>query len=173
MKVNILTKYPTLEVLKLLKAQELTIREMGNYIKDISRSTLYKHINKMHEEGLIVISKKNIVNGLNQNVYKVNENKLILTPKDSINKKALTSFYYRFIYSAINDFEVAKENLPDEEFLNSTIFLRDVYYMNQEEAVDFYREIRNVMKKYQKLEKREDRKLQNFLFIMNRDIRKP
>ena len=63
MKVNILTKYPTLEVLRLLREQELTIREISNYIKDISRSTLYKHINRMHDEGLIIISKKNIVNG--------------------------------------------------------------------------------------------------------------
>ncbi len=172
MKVNILTKYPTLEVLRLLREQELTIREISNYIKDISRSTLYKHINRMHDEGLIIISKKNIVNGLNQNVYKTNGSNSLITKKDLTDKESLSSFYYRFIYSAINDFEVAKNSLPDEEFLNSTIFLRDVYYMNEQEKLNFYKEIRDVMKKYHKLEKRDDRNLQNFLFFMNRDIRK-
>ncbi len=126
----------------------------------------------MHEKGLIIISQKNIINGLNQNVYTINGNNSLITKKNLSNKESLSSFYYRFIYSAINDFEMAKDSLSEEEFLNDIVFLRDVYYMNLEEKKSFYREIRDVMKKYQKLEKREDRNLQNFLFFMNRDIRK-
>ena len=168
MKLNILTKYPTIEILKLLSNQELTVREIKQRIPDISRTKLYKCIKKMHEENLIKVVRENTVNGLKQKVYTTTKEEGILTAKNLKNasKKDFELFFNTFIYSAINDFQKNLSNLKKEELLNSTSFIKGRFYLTHEEKKQMYKEIKEVIKKYSELKPNENRMEEDFLMMI-------
>jgi len=168
MKLNILTKYPTIEILKLLSNKELTVREIKQKIPGISRTKLYKCIKRMHEEKLIKVVRENIVNGLNQKVYTATKQEGILTNKSlkDVSKKDFELFFNTFIYSAINDFQKNLEYLPKEDLLKSTVFLKGRFNLTFEEKTQMYKEIREIMMKYSELPPSKERKQEDFLMIL-------
>lgn len=166
MKLNLLTKYPTIEVLRILTNNELTVREIGKEITDISRSVLYRHIKKMYDQNLIVIAKENIINGLKQKVYTASGTNTLLKKKDinKVTKEDIELFFNRFIFSVISQFQ---KNVERNNF--NVNFIRHTFYLTPEESKEVYKKLKNVLYEYSDNKPSEDRNAEEIV-IVHQDV---
>ncbi len=145
MKINLLTKYPTIEILRILTKKELTVKDIGKEVTEISRTALYRHIKKMYEAGLIFVAKENIVNGFSQKVYTASGENTLIKRKEfkDITKEDFEQFFNRFIFSIINQFQ------KNAEHSNFNInFIKKILYLTPQESKEMYGKLKAVLEEY-------------------------
>jgi DNA-binding PadR family transcriptional regulator len=163
-KINLLSKYPTIEILGLLHKKEMSIREIQEKIPDISRTTLYRHINKMNEENFIIVASTQEVNGLIKKTYKINQNKSTLISKNEYDKEndklKVKSFFINFIGSVVKTFQ---ENF-DNNNLNIN-FIKSEFHLTNEESKELYKRLKDVLDDYVDNKPRKDRNKEEIVLI--------
>ncbi|WP_162287835.1 helix-turn-helix domain-containing protein [Indiicoccus explosivorum] len=127
----------------------LTVQEMEQQLDDIPPATLYRHVNKLKEAGILEIRHQEQIRGTVKNSYSLSQ-QLFQTPSadistisDEENMKYFTAFtaylqaeYQRYL------------SQPDKDFIRDGVSFRTAsVFATDEEFEDWIREYRSVMAK--------------------------
>lgn len=85
---------------------EMTAQEIAEAIPDVSQATLYRHINKLAEGGVLNVVKEIPVRGTVQKVYKVDVTQTELEPADieNLSKDEMLIFFNTWVSTLIGEF---------------------------------------------------------------------
>lgn len=135
--------------------------DLVGFMKDIPRTTLYRHLNLLFENKILSVVGENKIRGTLEKIYTLNleelksQNTLENAPENSFN----------FLMKLYGDFQQYFSN-PNIDPTNDRLFLTMVtLLLNDEEYDNFLKEINSIVGKYINNETTKDRKSRNISII--------
>lgn len=143
-----------------------TAGELVDFITDVPRTTLYRHINILAENNLINVVDENRIRGAVQRTYALN----IATISNENTVENATRNAYGFLMNLYSKFEQyfnssKADPLRDKLFLNTAVLL-----MSDKEFDTFLGEINALMSQHLNNKTSEKRKSRNISIISSPDI---
>ncbi|MDD3477266.1 MAG: helix-turn-helix domain-containing protein [Candidatus Izemoplasmatales bacterium] len=140
-----------LQILKtLLVIEKATPKEMGDQLKDVPTTTLYRHLNTMIEEGVLEIVSEKQKRGTMERTYRIRKNPLpsLRLHADEMSASELLELFYSFSISQMMDFSqmLGKENPKVES--DHIGFSTYLLHLNDEELKNFKSDLGNILKVY-------------------------
>lgn len=135
-----------------------TTKQISEAITDIPAPTLYRHINTMLKEEVLIVKEERKVRGSLERLLAINVEEMAKTVNSSISETA-----YQFLMELFMKFEKysRKEGTDPQK---DRLSLRTCFFTLTDDSFDsFMQEIGTVMEKYQKAE--ENGKLRSISFI--------
>ncbi|MGE6259829.1 helix-turn-helix domain-containing protein [Heyndrickxia sporothermodurans] len=133
------------------KERGLTPLEMLKIIKDVPQATLYRHIQVLHDEGIIKVVKEKKVRSVSEKYYTINEDAARLNPKDweslSENEKLnFVSYYQLSLLTQYQDYlsTLKQKEQSDDRATFSLVELK----IDKQEFENFQQELNSLMLKY-------------------------
>lgn len=168
MKHNILVKPLTIKIIRLLTNNELTIKEINQKIDTVSKASLYRHIKKMYDEGIIKVVSERLINGITEKTYTFaidGGGKLSLDYINKLSQKEYKTLFAQFIAMITGDFE---DNFNDYELSyikNKTKFSQILLYLSKDEQKEFNEGMNKLLTKYidNKLDDNREKKVLSFI----------
>lgn len=141
--------------------KERTVADLLELMRDVTRTTLYRHINVLVEHNYLIVTKEVKVRGAYERQYTLNLKLLQETPAaESLEEKA--HIFLLKLLSDFNSYFKRNENpIADRLFLSSNTLL-----LSDSEYELFISEIFGVVKKHLNLEPNQERK-QRILSIIS------
>jgi DNA-binding PadR family transcriptional regulator len=127
-----------------------TTQEIAKLNSDIPPATLYRHINKLCNDGIIEVAKENKINGILEKVYQMKENPLAEFTEilETNNAEQLMNLFYSFTLMLLSDFQkyTARQNVNITE--DGVGFNSAHLYLSDEELAEMMEELRsNIVKR--------------------------
>lgn len=137
---------------------EATTRQISEAITDVPAPTLYRHINTLLREEVLIVKEERKVRGSLERLLAINVEKMAKTVNSSISETA-----YQFLMELYMKFEKYSRK-EDADPQKDRFSLRTRVFTLTDKSFDsFMQEIGEVMEKYQKAE--ENGKLRSISFI--------
>lgn len=137
-----------------------TAKQISKSLEDISVPTLYRHINDLLDEQVLIIVEERKVRGSIERTLAINEDKITDVTNHNISDSA-----YQFLmglYSQFQNYSLKEAVDPVEDMLS----LRTSYlYLSDEEFSEFLQDISHVIAKYQQYSLKEERKARSISFV--------
>lgn len=137
---------------------EATTKQISEAITDVPAPTLYRHINTLLREEVLIVKEERKVRGSLERLLAINMEKMAKTVNSSISETA-----YQFLMELYMKFEKYSRK-EDADPQKDRLSLRTCFFTLTDDSFDsFMQEIGKVMEKYQKAE--ENGKLRSISFI--------
>ncbi len=148
-----------MQVMQYLQAHgEATTKQISEAIADVPAPTLYRHINTLLKEEVLLVKEERKVRGSLERLLAINVEKMTKTVNSSISETA-----YQFLMELFMKFQRYGEK-ADVDPQKDRLSLRTCVFTLTDNSFDsFMQEIGAVMEKYQKAEK--NGKLRSLSFI--------
>ena len=147
-------------VRNLLGGRNLTARQLGEINPGVPQATLYRHVNKLLESGVIKIVQENQVRGTVEKVYvlaghvtgDLDEDFLEASPEDQ------KRYFFTYLMDLMNAYEAYIGTEGIDMVRDGLTYRRGRYYMNDEEFEQFVRDLQKAYMKIIHNEPGEDRR---------------
>lgn len=132
----------------LLNDQELTAQELIELLPEVPQATLYRHLKKLTDAGVLEIVSENKVRGTVEKVYKLVQEKVSLSPDEL---KQLTQddhmrYFTTFLTSLMGELKDYLQGSPDP--VKDGLSYRQVkLYLSDEEFTNLFKVIASEIKK--------------------------
>lgn len=137
---------------------EATTKQISEAITDVPAPTLYRHINTLLREEVLVVKEERKVRGSLERLLAINVEEMAKTVNSSISETA-----YQFLMELYMKFEKYSRK-EDADPQKDRLSLRTCFFTLTDDSFDsFMQEIGTVIEKYQKAE--ENGKLRSISFI--------
>ncbi len=137
---------------------EATTKQISEAITDVPAPTLYRHINTLLREEVLIVKEERKVRGSLERLLAINVEKMVKTVNSSISETA-----YQFLMELYMKFEKYSRK-EDADPQKDRLSLRTCFFTLTDDSFDsFMQEIGTVIEKYQKAE--ENGKLRSISFI--------
>ena len=147
---------------------EATTQEIAKLNGDIPPATLYRHISRLCNDGIIEVIKENKINGILEKVYRMKENPLAEFSKilATNNAEQLMNLFYSFTLMLLSDFQkyTARQNVNITE--DGVGFNSAHLYLSDEELAEMMEELRSNILKQAVNEPSKTRKLRKFSWVL-------
>lgn len=141
--------------------QEATAGELNSFITDVPRTTLYRHLNILLENNVIMVVEENRVRGSVERTYSLN----IQSYTEENTKENATRNAFGFLMKIYGDFARYFSN-DDVKLGLDRVFLSNVtFLLNDMEFDEFVIDINTLFKKYLNNKPGENRKLRSISLI--------
>ncbi|HZG72578.1 MAG TPA: helix-turn-helix domain-containing protein [Chondromyces sp.] len=99
----------------LVNGRRLTVQQIGEQLPDIPQASLYRHLKKLLEAGLIIVVEEHQVRGTIEKVYALPEQTAQIDTKEFLraSKEEHLSYFIKFMATVLADFE---RYISQEEF---------------------------------------------------------
>ena len=145
----------SMRIIRLLINSELTTKEIKNALNDIPQATLYRHIKKMHAVDLLKVVKEEIVKGITKKTYTFNKGMVTREDTKKMTKEEFENLFIQFMALLSSDFQNNLEN--NINFKEDVNFSQAPIYLSKKESESMNQEINDIIKKYIKNKKTENR----------------
>lgn len=90
----------------LLGGRRLTPLQLARRLSEVPQATLYRHINKLHDAGILQVVEERKVRGATEKVYQLNEEKARPSPQEvkNISKEDHIRYFFAFLTGLQNSF---------------------------------------------------------------------
>lgn len=132
----------------LLGGKRLTAQEMMEYLPEVPQASLYRHLKKLEEAGLVDIADKRKVRGTIEKVYSLpNEaNELTKEELQSMSREEHMKVFMNFIANIVADFEKYLQQEKTDFVKDGAGYRQVSFYASDEEFSHFIRTISKEMK---------------------------
>lgn len=145
----------------IIKNERATTKDIAKECGEVPQATLYRNINRLIKDNIIIVESENKVRGVMEKVYKIN-----IDPFEEIeniakenNKEKVLNLFYNFMMTLMKDFESYSKR-EEINILEDIVGFRSYpVYLTDEEAKEMMLEIRESIFKRVENKKTEDRKL--------------
>ncbi|QGH33714.1 helix-turn-helix domain-containing protein [Gracilibacillus salitolerans] len=143
----------------LVGGKQLTPSQLSQYLPNIPHATLYRHINYLHDLGMITVKEEIQKRGTVERVYSLATEMESTTPEDlsAMSKDEHLDLFTQFISNIVHDFGRYLERENFNLLEDGVSYRQAVYYLSDAEFQDMIHELRSVYEKYQGLEPSEER----------------
>lgn len=136
-------------VQNLIGDRRMNAQQIGELMPGVPQATLYRHLNKLLEVGIISVVEENPVRGTVEKVYSmvskameaVNEEAMKLTADDH------KRYFFTFMTGLMEELEKYFDNKNTDVLKDGLSYRRGRYYMNEEEYAAFIDDLKNAFGK--------------------------
>jgi DNA-binding transcriptional ArsR family regulator len=149
-KANLILHPVRLQIIKALVGdKKLTVQEIGQYLSDVPQATLYRHLNKLVQGGIIESVAQNQVRGTVEKVYALASNGGI-TPQEFMESSSEEKLgvFIQFVSGLINDFGNYVEQKNIDPIKDGLSFRQVDLHLNDQEFMEFAKGLGAVFQKY-------------------------
>lgn len=158
-KSDIVAQPLSMKIIRLLMNNELTVKEIKHHLTDVSQTSLYRHIKKMYDVGLLKITKEEIIKGIIKKTYTFAKENGVLTKEElnNLTKDEYEDLFMQFIAILISDFKDNLEN--NKNFKTELDFYQAPVYLSKKESQEMRADLEKIIKKYLNNKNTKERKL--------------
>jgi DNA-binding transcriptional ArsR family regulator len=105
-KVDLILHPVRMRIVMALVGKKLSAQELSETLKDVPQATLYRHINRLADAGLIEIVEERPVRGTLEKVYTLDTRKSHLGPEEvaNLSKEDHLRYFMAFVATLLDDF---------------------------------------------------------------------
>ncbi|WKA54578.1 helix-turn-helix domain-containing protein [Planococcus shixiaomingii] len=133
----------------LINKRNLTVQQIGEKLADIPQASLYRHLKKLSDAGIIEVVEENKVRGTVEKVYGLPEQGASLSEEELKNAgpEEHMGFFMKFMATVMDDFE-RYVNQEDFNFVkDGTGYSQASFYASDEEYLEFVTTINSSLMK--------------------------
>ena len=136
-------------VQNLLGERKLTAQKLGEMNPDVPQATLYRHIHKLLESGVIEVVAENRVRGTVEKIYGLAEKVVGDLDEDFLKatKEDQKRYFFTYLMSLMNEYEAYIGSEGIDMVQDGLTYRRGRYYMNDEEFEQFVRDLQIAYRK--------------------------
>nr|WP_277613932.1 helix-turn-helix domain-containing protein [Neobacillus muris] len=157
----------------LLGGEERTVQEISSALSDIPQATLYRHINKLIDGGLVKVVQQRQVRGTLEKVLSLQSTKAVSQEELALmSRDEHMRVFMMFLASLVDDYD---RYLQQEEFdllQDGVSFRKATLYLSDEEFKEMVKTIRQVIESSMSNQPRESRRKRVFTNIIMPDGKK-
>jgi len=130
--------------------KQMTPYQLQEVLQDIPQATLYRHLRKLKDAGILVVADERQNRGATEKVYTLPEHAAILTKEDLQHATAEDhlTYFINFAAHLIGDFGRYVQQ-SDLDLVRDGVSYRQVpLYLSEEENLEMLYAIRDIIKKY-------------------------
>lgn len=133
----------------LVGSKKLTVQEIGKFLPNVPQATLYRHLNKLVEGGVIESVAQNQVRGAVEKVYALSSNSSI-TPQEFMesSKEEKLGVFIQFVSGLINSFGSYVEQEHIDLVKDGVSFRQIDLHMSDQEFTEFVQGLGALYQKY-------------------------
>ena len=134
----------------LIAGKRMTSYQLHEEMSDIPQATLYRHLRKLKEAGLLVITDERPSRGALEKVYTLPEHAANLSKEDLMGASAEDhlTYFINFVANLIGEYGRYVQQ-PDMDLFKDGVSYRQVpLYLSEEENLELLISIRNLFEKY-------------------------
>lgn len=153
-------------IMVLLKEKQATKKVISEEMKDIPQASLYRHLNHLVQEGILIIKEENQIRGTYERVYELSYN-----PFESMNQIGLSKdydkliqFYYTFVMTQLLEFSEYVSNKDSDLEKDKVGFRSYPLYLSEVEKDDFLNDFGQLLKKYINNKSTDENRMHKFSF---------
>lgn len=117
-----------IRILMALTGQQLSPQELSGYLEDVPQATLYRHLNRLAEAGVIEVAAERPVRGTLEKVYQLNTVANQPGPEDwaQVSKEDHMRYFIAFVTSLLSDFSRYLQHTDRVDFYRDGVGYRTV-----------------------------------------------
>jgi DNA-binding transcriptional ArsR family regulator len=161
-----------LRIILALVEQEMTAGELGAQLTDVSRASLYRHLNTLTENGLLVITEEHRVRNTLERVYTLAEGSAHLSLEDlaEATKADHLRFFMIFAANLIGDFARYLDH-TEGQITAETGYHTYPLHLNEAELAEFGNELSALLMRYLALPPGDGRQRRLLSLVMMPDAK--
>ena len=172
LKADLILHPVRLRVIQALVGKTLTPQQIKSIIPDVPHATLYRHINRLVDAGVLVVAEERPVRGVVERAYSLPDQAAELTEQDVAEVAAddHMRYFMTFVASLVGDFG---RYLGQGEFdlaADGVGYRQAPLYLSDEELQELVAALQAVLTPYRQNTPRSDRRRRNLSTIIIREI---
>lgn len=167
-KVDILLHPVRMRIIQSLVSENLTVQQMRERLPDIPQATLYRHLNKLFDAGVVFVVQEQQVRGTIEKVYSLTQKEASITNEDirNFSKEQYMDLFMKYMANLLGEYEryVSQDSV---DFEKDGVSLRQAsLYLSDDEFMNLIKELGQVYAKVLNNEPAPDRKKRIFANII-------
>jgi DNA-binding transcriptional ArsR family regulator len=162
-----------MRLLMALAGHELTVGQLGQMLPDIPQATLYRHIKRLADNGVLRVVSENPVRGTVEKVYTLDTGHSNLRPEElaQLDGDQHMRLFVGFISSLLDDYARYLENCqPIDLVADGVGYRKAILHLSQTELIDMSRDLNLALKPYLTLTPSPERQARLFSTILMPDL---
>ncbi len=136
-------------MITLAGGQELTPLQIADTLPDVPQATLYRHINRLVQGGILTVTAERHVRGTIEKVYGLNQSTQTHLDQDAVanlTKEDHMRYFSSFVTSLLGEFSAYLQQSPKVDMAADGVgYSQVVLYMSDEDLMDFSRKINEAL----------------------------
>lgn len=165
-----------MRIIMTLSGKQLTPQQLSSILDDVPQATLYRHINKLVEAGLIDVVEERPVRGTVEKVYALGTRASQLTPEDirKFSKEDHLRYFVTFVATLIDDFSRYLNESEEVDLLADGVGYRKIpLELSEEEFMAFSKAMNEAVLPFLNKPSSPDRRRRLFSTIVMPDMDEP
>jgi DNA-binding transcriptional ArsR family regulator len=162
-----------MRILMALAGHELTVGQLGQVLADVPQATLYRHIKRLADSGVVIVVSENPVRGTVEKVYTLDESHASLKPDElaRLDTDSHMRLFVGFIASLLDDYARYLQGSQQIDLVADGVGYRKVILnLSQSELVEMSQTLNLALKPYLELPQAPERKARLFSTVLMPDM---
>lgn len=171
--VNLVLHPIRMRILIALAKRELTAGQLGQVLTDVPPATLYRHIKRLVDNGILRVVGERAVRGAVEKTYTVDTEHARLSPEDlaHLNADEHMRLFVGYVASLLDDYALYLEESERIDLLADGVgYSKVVLHLNHEELLQMSRDINLALKPYLEKMPSPDRQSRIFSTVLIPDL---
>jgi len=165
-----------MRILMALSGRQMTARLIAAELGDVPPATLYRHINRLAEAGILHIVEERRVRGTVEKVYTVTEQDTTISPRElaKLSREGHLRIFSTFVTSLLDDFSrYLNKPGPIDYAADGIGYKKYPLELSDKESLAMMAEIHAILQRYEKNEPAAGRKRRIFSTVVMPDVHVP
>lgn len=129
---------------------ELTARALAEKLDDVPQATLYRHVKRLAETGILVIASETPVRGAMERVYRVNAKAVTVPRKDigNIHPETHLKYFSAFAASLLDDFGRYARSSDVDVLRDGVHYVQVPFFATRKEFDGFMEELQALINRF-------------------------
>ncbi len=152
----------------LIGDRKLTVHQISEHLPDVPQATMYRHLNKLLEGGILKIVEENQIRGTIEKVYSLSDSTSPMTKEDIENatKEDYFKYFFTFLLNLLGEYEKYFNQETYDMFKDGVTFRQASIYLSDEEFADLMKEINTSLVKVLENKPKKGRRLRTVATIV-------
>jgi len=134
-----------------IEGRALSSSQIALELSDVPQASLYRHIKKLHDAGVLVVARQRQVHGTVERIYEVNPSAVFVDTKKLVSDKNKSIRYFEIFLSCLRRAFATYAGQPKPDFKKDGVkFYSEFALLTDEEQLELNQEIRALILAAQK-----------------------
>jgi len=171
--VNLVLHPIRMRILMALAGHELTVGQLGQVLADVPQATLYRHIKRLADSGVLIVVSENPVRGTVEKVYTLDASHASLRPDElaQLDADSHMRLFVGFIASLLDDYTRYLKGSQQIDLVADGVGYRKVILnLSQSELLEMSQNLNLAIKPYLELPTAPERQARLFSTVLMPDL---
>ncbi|WP_226666633.1 helix-turn-helix domain-containing protein [Metabacillus litoralis] len=132
----------------LIGNKEYNVQQIATILTDVPQATLYRHLNKLLEAGVLKVVRENQIRGTIEKIYSLNESELSLTDDfGKLSRDEHLNLFLTFMMHLLGQYESYLQQDEIDLYKDGVGFREAIVYLSDQEFFEFTEQLAAIMKR--------------------------